>query len=247
MAGSDDRSLTRRQVLQGGCAGLGLTLLRIRPAWAGGPEPDVRRGRVSGVVSWAGRAGPPPKLRLVGDCDYCLRSEELLQAPSGGLQNVVVSLEGLPRGKEPPTEVPVIAEDRCSFAPHVLTITAGCKVLLHNRDPVLNTFHAVEAATGRTLFNVGTPLLDQKVTKRIRTEGLIRLVCDVHPWESGYVFSFPHPHHTTTDAAGAFSLDGVPPGAHTLVLWHEKLGELRRGVEVAPRGHAELTVVYPVA
>ncbi len=239
--------LDRRELLAAGCAGLGALLLGGGPGYA--QAAVARPARVSGSVRYAGKAPRPGKLKLTGDCAYCrpfdLRAEELLQGAGGGLRNVVVVLEGVTGGKPVPAAMPVLAERRCTFVPHVLTLTAGQKLLLHNQDPVLNTFHAVELASGSTLFNIGTPNKDQKVERRIPRPGVVKMLCDVHPWELGYVLAFAHPYHTVTDARGSFLLDGVPPGRYTLALWHEKLGGRRQPLVVQPGAELKLALVYP--
>jgi hypothetical protein len=246
---AEKKRVGRRGILGAGCAGIGWALLGGAPG-AGYAAAEVRSpARVSGRVRYAGRAARPARLKLTGDCDYCrkfeLRAEDLLQSPQGGLRNVVVFLEGVARGKETPARMLVLAENRCTFVPHVLSIAAGGKLLLHNQDPVLNTFHAVELASGRTLFNIGMPNQDQKIERRIRREGVVKMLCDVHPWEVAYVAAFSHPYHVVTDAAGAFTLEGVPPGSYALGLWHEKLGVQKQKVEVGPGSHLKLELTYP--
>ena len=244
--------LDRRQLLQGACAGLGAALLGGRAASAA-PAYQMakvaRPARLSGTVRWAGRAGTPARLKLTGSCPYCLKqqiySEELLQAPGGGLRNVAVFLEGIRLGREPRLEGAVLAENRCTFVPHVQTVTVGAKLLLHNQDPVLNTFHAVEVQTGRTLFNEGLANKDQKLERKVRRAGLVKVLCDVHPCEVAYWVGFDHPYHTVADKEGRFALEQIPPGRYTLGLWHEKLGGRRQVVTLAPDQHLKLELVYP--
>lgn len=239
--------LDRRALLGAGCAGLGLALLGApRSLYAATAVP--RPARIAGTVRYAGKAPRPAKLKLTGDCAYCkpfdLRGEELLQSAGGGLRNAVVVLEGVTGGKPVPSASPVLAERRCTFVPHVLTITAGQKLLLHNQDPVLNTFHAVEVASGKTLFNIGTPNKDQRVLRRIPRPGVVKMLCDIHPWELGYVLAFAHPYHTVTDASGGFVLDDVPPGSYTLAVWHEKLGGKRQPITVSAGAALKLELSF---
>lgn len=246
-SGTNGASLGRREILRAGGAGLGLLLLGVRCRYA---EAAVgRAGRIEGTVRYGGKAPRPARLKLSGDCAYCrpfdLRAEELLQGAGGGLRNAVVVLEGVAGGKPIPATTPVLAEHRCTFVPHVLALCAGQKLLLHNQDPVLNTFHAVEVASGSTLFNIGTPNKDQKVLRRIPRPGVVKMLCDVHPWELGYVLAFAHPYHTVSDASGAFLLDEVPAGRYQLALWHEKLGGRRQLVEVRAGETLRLTLHYP--
>jgi hypothetical protein len=244
---------SRRDLLRAGLGGLGAALvgpLLPENARAYSVAPPSRPARISGLVRYSGKAPRPPKVSFSGgDTAYCrkfdIRQERLLVGRGGGLRNVVVALESVSRGKPVPDATPVLAEWRCTFVPHVLSITAGTKLLLHNRDPVLNTFHAIAQPGGRTLFNVGMPNRDQKIQRRIKNPGLVLMHCDVHPWEEAWVVAVGHPYHAVTDNQGSFALDQVPPGRHTLVLWHEKLGVRKQRVEVSAGAHLKLEIGYP--
>lgn len=228
--------LGRRQLLGAGLgSGLGLALglvpgqARAAP-YVGGTV--TQPGTIIGRISYGAKVPRPPLVKYSGDCAYCrkfkLRQEELLVDALGSLRNVVVALEGISRGKPLPTAVPTLAEARCTFVPHVMSVCAGSKVELYNQDPVLNTFHAVAMPSGRTLFNIGMPRKGQRLKRRIRRPGLVKVLCDVHPWEVAYIAAFDHPYHTVTGANGTFRIEGIPPGKHTLSMWHEKLGLIRR-------------------
>lgn len=239
------KRISRRDLLQAGCGVLTASLYVSLPASAAGKAP----ARISGSVRFEGqRPGRPPRVKLSGDCTYCrrfdIRQEDLLVSSAGGLQNVAVFLEGIRPSKVVPSAPPTIAEKRCTFVPHVLTVTAGSKLTLHNQDPVLNTFHAVELSSGRTLFNIGMPNRDQRAHRRIRPTGVIQMRCDVHPWELAYIVSLDHPYHTVTDSSGRFILDHIPPGGYTLALWHETLGTHRQPVKLEPGAHLELKLSY---
>ena len=242
-----DHRISRRRLLQAGVGGgLGLALL---PASAEAYSPTRVKGggSIAGLVRYGKKAPRPGKVKLTGDCAYCrkfdLRREDLLVS-GGGLRNVVAVLEGVRRGKALPTAEPVLAEERCTFVPHVMSVCAGTRILLHNQDPILNTFHAVSMPSGRTLFNIGTPNKGQKVRRRIRKPGLVKMLCDVHPWEVAYVAAFDHPYHAVTDAAGRFALADVPAGSYTLRLWHEKLGARQQRVTVKAGAATRVTLGY---
>ncbi len=244
----EQKVINRRQILKAGCGGLGLALLGAAPPKSYTAITVADPARISGRVRYPVPAERPALLKLSGDCDYCrkfgLRSEALLQGAKGGLRNVVVYLSRIQRGKALPTGVPTMAEDRCTFAPHVLSMGLG-KLRLLNRDPVLNTFHAVELSTGRTLFNIGMPRKDQQAVRRVRRPGVIKMLCDVHPWEVAYVLGFEHPYHVISDARGRFALDQIPPGSYTLGLWHETLGRRSREVRLGPGAHLKLELAFP--
>lgn len=56
-------------------------------------------------------------------------------------------------------------------------------------------------------------------------ESPMRLGCDIHPWMTGWSWSFNHPYAARTDLEGKFKIANVPAGAEvTVVIWHEGVG-----------------------
>jgi hypothetical protein len=63
---------------------------------------------------------------------------------------------------------------------------------------------------------------------------------------SAVVRVFDHPWFVIPDERGAFAIDGVPPGEHTLVAWHERIGEQRDRVTIRPGQASEVSFTLPV-
>ena len=63
---------------------------------------------------------------------------------------------------------------------------------------------------------------------------------------SAVIRVFDHPWFTIPDDHGSFSLDGVPAGAHTLVAWHERIGEQRDRVAIRSGQVTEVSFTLPV-
>jgi hypothetical protein len=45
---------------------------------------------------------------------------------------------------------------------------------------------------------------------------------------------------------GAYAIADVPPGAHTLVAWHERIGERREKVTIKAGGATQINFTLPV-
>ena len=73
---------------------------------------------------------------------------------------------------------------------------------------------------------------------------IIEAVCDVHGWMKAYIHVVEHPYYAITSENGEFHLDGIPPGKHTMSVWHETLGEQTLEVIVKPNEVSELEFVY---
>jgi hypothetical protein len=124
----------------------------------------------------------------------------------------------------------------------VLAVPLGSRVTLLNGDPVL---HGVRGTSGpRTAFDVPMPGASRSETAPLARPGPIRVGCDVHGWMGAWVFVVEGPFFAVSDASGAFTVRGVPPGRHAAVAWHERLGERVASGEVPAAGPATLEIVY---
>jgi hypothetical protein len=78
-----------------------------------------------------------------------------------------------------------------------------------------------------------------------RPEVMIPVKCNVHGWMHAWIGVVPHPYFAVTGPDGAFDWKNVPPGEYTISVWHEKFGEKKQQVHLAPSGTAEVHFTYP--
>lgn len=193
-------------------------------------------GAVSGTVKVPEPSSMPSGYKVTRDestCGQRLPNEAILRAGDGALKNVVVSIEGITRGKAANRTVSARLDNfECRFVPHVLAMSVGQKLVITNSDPILHSLKAL--VDGIAIFNVALPVQNQKVSRTIREPGLVSIKCDDgHLWMSAFVQAFDHPYFAVTDEKGSFRIDRLPPGRYTLRAWHELLGTATRIVDVA--------------
>ena len=95
------------------------------------------------------------------------------------------------------------------------------------------TTHSVRATAGDSLlFNVIQPPNAKGLPKDPVVTGPVKLGCDLHPWMAAHVVVSEHPFFAVTDDAGAFAIDGVPPGTYGVEAYNPKLGTLKAEVTV---------------
>ena len=188
---------------------------------------------IRGVVKVEGKIPKLPPLQISKYKEVCkdVPNESLIVGPQQGLRYAVVTLEGITKGK--PVEREAIHEldnVKCRFIPHVMAASVGQFVLFKNSDPILHTAHAY-FITGQPQFNVG--LYPGRVSRKpLVTPGIVKILCEVHPWMSAYIVVTEHPYHSITDAYGEYELSDIPPGTYQLKVWHESLGSQEKRVEV---------------
>jgi plastocyanin len=216
-------------------AGMGCLLVAVA---AGAYEEGAVTGggTITGVVRIVGEATAlpaQPVYKHLEECGTSVPDERLVVGENGVLRNVVVTVDGITRGKPLPTTSVVLDNRKCAFVPHVLTACTGQSLHLVNQDPFLHDAHAWLG--DRTLFNLAIPR-GRTVRTQLQDAGLIHINCNVrHTWMHAYLFVADHPYHTVTDAEGRFSITDVPAGTQRLRVWHELLGSAEQAV-VVPAG-----------
>jgi len=192
-------------------------------------------GMIRGVVKLDGKAPTVPPLEILKYKEVCkdVPNETLIVGPGQGLRYAVVTIEGITKGKAVEREVLHELDNvKCRFVPHVQAASVGQFVVFKNSDPILHTAHAY-FADGQPQFNVG--LYPGRVSRKpLITPGVVKILCEVHPWMSAYIVVTDHPYHSITDAYGEYQIGDVPPGTYRVKVWHESLGTQEKRVEVKP-------------
>ena len=171
-------------------------------------------------------------------------ARDTLVSADGGLKNVFVYLKDLPDGVGPfsaPEEPARLVQNGCLYEPRVQGLLVNQKIDIVNDDPTLHNVRCL--AKSNRPFNLGQPAKGTRQKFFTKPEKEIKLKCDVHPWMSTFVFVMEHPFFAVTDADGNFEISGLPAGRHTLVAWHESLGEVEIDVDTASSDAVELKFV----
>jgi len=122
-----------------------------------------------------------------------------------------------------------------AFAPYVLAIAAGTTVDFPNND---RTYHNVFSLSKTRRFDLGRYPRGESRSVRFDQPGVVRVFCEIHSHMNAFILVFAHRYFATTDSAGRYRIEGVPPGHYTLAVWND--GKLRatRGVSVPEIGGA---------
>jgi len=146
--------------------------------------------------------------------------ERLIVGPAGGVENAVVYLKDVAKGKAmnlPEVRI-TLNQKNCRYEPHILLVGIDTEMKMKNSDPILHNVHMVGAAA----YNLPFPLKDMDVKRSMRKAGVVDLKCDAgHVWMNAETLVVQHPYYTVTNERGEFKLADVPPGEYEIVAWHE--------------------------
>lgn len=213
-------------------------------------------GRVLLTASLAFTQVPPGTGRVVGTVKlttatsgklaaraYDSRSVAPRAKPLPESRNVVIFFDGVaPAGDLAPLRATLSQKDE-QFVPHVAAITNGSTVSFPNDDPF---FHNVFSLSRGASFNLGRYPSGVTRARVFRRAGIVKVFCELHSHMSAVVRVFDHPWFTIPDDYGSFSIDRVPAGEHTVVAWHERIGEQRDRVTIRPGQPTAVTFTLPV-
>lgn len=209
-------------------------------------DPSLQGVTVSGTVTLIGsmpRAKPLPVHRDSAVCGATVPDEALTVDPgTRGILGVIVSLEGVTRGKPLPEDrAATIKNLTCRFRKRASAAFVGSVLHIENRDPIMHNTHIrKETRFGDTVINVAQPVGAPVIEKDLEEAGLLDVRCDAHTFMQASLYVFEHPYFTVTDERGGFTLTQVPAGTYRLKLWHEVLGAEEQDVTVPPSGELSL-------
>ena len=147
-------------------------------------------------------------------------------------------------GSLPEPQQPVdIAQQGRRFVPDMVVIPAGGVVSFPNLDPI---FHNVFSLSKAKSFDLGNYSRNHSRTVVFPKPGIVFVNCHLHPNMAAVIVVAPGAWFTRPDAAGEFSLRGVPPGEYTIVAWHKTAGFFRQKISVPLPATAHVEFFLPL-
>ncbi len=185
--------------------------------------PIIAGGTLRGTVQWKDAVIPDrPVHKVVKNEDFCgktFQDDALVVNPENkGIQNVMVFLENIERGRAPQSRYVDIVE-KCQFKPRVMPAVKGSVLGFRHNDFILHNIHGFWLKNNATIFNIGLPIhrWQQVVGQAIRHAGLFKLQCDIHTHMNGLIVSLEHDYFSVTGPDGVFEIKEIPPGKYRVV------------------------------
>ena len=227
---------------------LGVGCGKEETAAPGGPlwKPAGNEGNVTGVITFTGAVPAPSKLDMSSDpkCE----GENFLNdvvVKDGKLQNVFVFVKsGAPQAafETPATEV-TLDQRGCKYVPRVLGIQAGQPLKIVNSDPTTHNIHTLPRVNRE--FNSSQQAGEGPIIRKFKNpEAIFPVKCNQHSWMKAYIAVLAHPFFAISDASGAFTIKGLPPGEYEIEAWHEKYGAKTAKIKVAEKADTKADFTF---
>ncbi|KHD08097.1 hypothetical protein PN36_18780 [Candidatus Thiomargarita nelsonii] len=196
-------------------------------------------GSITGKVIFLGSEADAQKHKKVytitKDTDICgtgSREVEYVKVNKGALNDVVVYLDKVKKGKAWDKKNTTIDQKGCEFLPFFTVMANKGKLTAINSDPVAHNIHtyAIIGKAKKTMANVSQPVQGSQVTKTVklkkRSTGL-KVECDQHDFMHSFVFVAKNPYYARVAKDGSYTIKGIPPGKYKVKVWHGYLKDPR--------------------
>ncbi|MBV9210999.1 MAG: carboxypeptidase regulatory-like domain-containing protein [Acidobacteria bacterium] len=207
-------------------------------------------GTVTGTVAFTGAAPAPQPIDMNADAACASKNPnavaETAVIKDGKLQNVFVYIkDGTTSDNKKitgfsfptPADPVKLDQNGCHYVPHVMGIQVNQKFVVTNSDPTSHNVN-VQSKSNASWNNVQSPNAPPIEQKFARSEVIIPIKCNQHPWMKSYIGVLNTPFYAISGADGTFTIKGLPPGKYTLVAWHERFGEKTLEINLAAKGSA---------
>ncbi len=236
-----ERPKARRRGILAACGALALLAGGWSPARAGTPG----RAEIHGAIRITKRLTKRP----VAPVSTAYHRGVTVQPPSSDedfvkaeLDRVAIYLESEQSLPSAPRTATLQQKDR-SFVEDTVVIPAGSTVSFPNLDPI---FHNVFSLSRAKSFDLGNYPQNHTRTVTFPRPGIVRVYCHLHPNMSASIVVTPNRWAVKPDDQGNFRLSDVPPGRHTVVVWHKSAGFFQEPVTLTAGQSVELDFTIPV-
>ena len=236
-------------------------------------EVDVRNGgSITGTVRLNGPIPEPrvfplvlypfgPFCKKISDGKGHIVLEEFIVETGGVLQDAVVAVQHVERGKAFPVIKNEFVVEDCMFHPadvpdsEQFTVNKDGKlrhahplvsvmenhqaISVVNRDPVIHNSQIFQSERGNIILNFPLPVSTEPrggVVNFERGRRISQMICGMHEFMQSWGFMVDNPYYAKTKKDGEFAINDLPPGTYRVVAWHPHLKPIEQEVIVLEHG-----------
>ncbi len=221
-------------------------------------------GSIAGSILFKGDVPPPimEDLNKGKNAEFCathpdtkeggIRPRQKVQVKDGKLQNAVILIENISKGKAWSNETINFDFSQCDIFPKVTIVRKTPKgmkkdlVKVTNQDDnILHNPHgySIKGANRKTLFNKPLPSKGSvaDVTKSLKRfkakkDSHFFLQCDQHNFMEADARIVWNPYYSISKEDGTFSIQDIPAGKYKVTAWHPYVGQVTQEITVADGG-----------
>lgn len=211
-------------------------------AYEGGEVKDG--GSITGTIKFTGTAPARKELQVTKDKEVCEKKKhlswDLVVGPEKGIENVVVRLIDVSKGKSMTSTKATLDQNVCEYTPHVSVVPAGGTLDILNSDGILHNIHTYSKANSS--INKAQPKFKKVMPVQFAKPEIVKVTCDAHSWMLGWLVVSDHPYVAITNDKGEFAISDVPAGSYRIEVWQETLGKKVQDVTVKAKQETKLTI-----
>lgn len=213
-----------------------------------------------------------PFCKMISDGEGNVIVQEFIIGSGGGMQDAVVAVVDVEKGKPFPPIRPQFVSENCMF--HPVDIAASDHTYLDkegrvhhehplvrviqnhqpisvvNRDPVIHNGQIFQNERGNIILNFPLPVSNAPRGGMIRLDPgkrIAQMICGMHEFMQSWMFSVDNPYYEMTKKDGVFKIDHLPPGRYRVIAWHPHLKPIEKEITVSADETVELDFAFDAA
>ena len=194
--------------------------------------------KLTGTIDFDGVLPADTVIQLPPDAAGCGQriTDHRVQRTGTRIGGAIVWLTDIRSGKPLPMGRRFqLANEDCMLAPQVQAVVAPATLNIVSDDVALHRDRIVNVGTGElegiAPFNDNGEVVP--FDRVLDTTKQLEVTCDLHPWAKAWILVLDHPYFATSEKAGTFAIEDVPPGNYHIKVWHPLLGTAEKAVTVA--------------
>jgi len=201
-----------------------------------------------------------------------IRLEEFNVSPDGGMQDTIVVVEQVQRGKPFPHVKNEVVAVNCMFHPAdvadseqfivsqdkkihhahplVMVLENHRPISVVNKDPIVHNGQIFQSEKGNIILNFPLPVSNEPRGGLLNFEPgkkISQMICGMHEFMQSWGYVVDNPYYARTKRDGLFTIDQLPPGTYRVLAWHPHFKPIEQEVTVPAKGSVSINFEFDSA